>query len=1255
MALEVRRFHGKPLLQPNYNFRDVPWCAKDLTGSTLSIVTERQHLVDSIAEITLVCSEATRRKKPVSSSSCTPSTKKTTKPLSIEYIFDRIDTDDPIWGLMVRTDTPMSFKGRTSNLKSSPSWKRGMLQGFITMTTFTNWQSSFRFDSLQEVAFGQDDDDLEEEMKNGLRKYDEDGSLAEELEACVKGGNPHVEGIVYPRIAEVSLFGGLACGKQLLRLLVEHLECLKATAHANYDYIVLQATENSIPFYESMGFTRVGCVQGKAPSPNKYHTNPVNEYHTKMNGETPASIGKDFGVDPWDIVFLNKPLYPELVQKSWLKTGTKIFVPKVQSASKTVTGNIGTKNASVAPKWYTAQENDTPRGIAKKFGVNFGKLLQANKMRYPDLIGHSKLLEGTLIQTNRFDIEESDTIAYSHWTFPDADQEDNDTSYMMAMKLNRKKGLEAKEKPVADSLAVPIQQFSPDASGVKDLLLQPEVPLAHAPLAPIFTKKSSLKEPKKPKRPITSYMYFTADTRASMTKEFKGMSLGEVNKVVSDKWKAVSDQERALYQKRFEESRAAYNRVMKKYEADMEQFQRASPTDATNLGAEVDTSLLEKVVKLKSNDGISGASKFEYYYVLTFIADLQWVHLIPMRKSGVFGPENADACGRPIWMIVGEGEGKEIDTTAAVCQPVTALTVKNSADADDEQWNIYDNGEIPPPPRPVLVFKQKATDAPMPPKKPANSFALFCGDARFLMKDQLENKPMSEQTKVIAERWRAMANEEKQKYKDQHAILHEKYAKERKQYKDDLAKFQLDNPGIDTSLSKTPKSAKKIKSTAVTSQSNAENVTSQKKKVGKNPVTPKRKRGRPRKNPPSDKKPPLTTSTTKAVMYTVKNSPIVLETFLDKLAGESSEQSENNDAPDKPGTTDIISSPPVQPPPVQLPPAPLMVHCLEPGDNDVVLSVVNEKYKTILWSHYRKLGRKQKGGAADEDETGQKILELLKKRLGKGGSLLKKISRGKVVSKVTDDVALQKIIQDLRRRMESSHNWLENDGKEPPLTPTCKDMRGGRQTREVAEPKPQCSPSRYPRRGSQLEIYPPEVLDKVQTSKQRNSSPIEHHSGDEDALSPAYPAEGLAKGWVTRRIPRKNPQDSRFDTRWYSPELKLPFRSVRDAKIFAQRVDALGKGEAAAMEPISPKDSVKQKRPLAPIFEKGFGKKKKQNVSLKCRTAKEEPKKDSTKVSRYPGRKRKQIIDDSNFVSDDAVSDTSDVFEPRKKKAKTKR
>lgn len=54
---------------------------------------------------------------------------------------------------------------------------------------------------------------------------------------------------------QVSLLGALGCGGQLLRLVIEELEC-----EDNYDFIVLQATDNAVTFYEGHGFVRVGAI-----------------------------------------------------------------------------------------------------------------------------------------------------------------------------------------------------------------------------------------------------------------------------------------------------------------------------------------------------------------------------------------------------------------------------------------------------------------------------------------------------------------------------------------------------------------------------------------------------------------------------------------------------------------------------------------------------------------------------------------------------------------------------------------------------------------------------------------------------------------------------------------------------------------------------------------------------------------------------------------------------------------------------------
>eukprot|EP01052_Picozoa_sp_SAG31_P043944 SAG31_NODE_7490_length_1675_cov_1.281726_1_plen_233_part_00 len=59
-------------------------------------------------------------------------------------------------------------------------------------------------------------------------------------------GQADAEGIVWPRLAEISLLGALGCGRSLLGLALGEME----PALSPYSFAVLQATDNSIPFYE---------------------------------------------------------------------------------------------------------------------------------------------------------------------------------------------------------------------------------------------------------------------------------------------------------------------------------------------------------------------------------------------------------------------------------------------------------------------------------------------------------------------------------------------------------------------------------------------------------------------------------------------------------------------------------------------------------------------------------------------------------------------------------------------------------------------------------------------------------------------------------------------------------------------------------------------------------------------------------------------------------------------------------------------
>jgi LysM repeat protein len=400
--LNATRFAQKPLYQPTYSFSNVPKAERDLKHSCLQYLESRDDFHQAMGEMLLLCKEAVRRRPDKKGPGGS-------KPLSLEYLADRFDIDDPLFGYLVRTQDEPPAKTRGGN--SHSRWQKGMLQGFVTVTTFTNYQKTFQWNSLHPAAFSYDDDELMMDRINGERKLDEDGKLAAAMQSTVRCGDIWNEGIVWPRIAEISLLGGLGCGATLVKLVIEHLECLRPTGKANYEYVILQATDNSISFYESMGFVRVGAVvkeenvnqpesddedavaeplpKNSPEKPNAVAqtsdiiTSPLTQYTTKKAGETPNDVAKRFSVDVWDIIFLNKDIYAEICPTSRMLAGTILHVPVYEKVKLPTPKKQKVKatEGPTLPQYYIAKEDDTPREIAKKFNVPCGLLVDANKGR----------------------------------------------------------------------------------------------------------------------------------------------------------------------------------------------------------------------------------------------------------------------------------------------------------------------------------------------------------------------------------------------------------------------------------------------------------------------------------------------------------------------------------------------------------------------------------------------------------------------------------------------------------------------------------------------------------------------------------------------------------------------------------------------------------------------------------------------------------------------------------------------------------
>ena len=329
----------------------------------------------------------------------------------------------------------------------------------------------------------------------------------------------------------------------------------------------------------------------------------------------------------------------------------------------------------------------------------------------------------TKVQVSHFDRHMDTRVPYCHWTFPDDTIENSEPSYMMALKLNRKTRSEAKFRPVEYSFAVPVSkyenavlQYADTSSAVSSTAASSEPPAKSKANKKRKRMEKHPDEPDKPKRPLSAYFHFVNEMRDVIKEELETTDVRQITREAAQRWNDASETARAKYRSLAEQGRVDYEAAMKKYEIEMDRFRRANPEwvaeqeriaaeraeiDEASSAASGSTkgyrNLFSKVVKLTEEGQRESGSEFKYFYVLTYIPDLQWCHLAPMREVGKWGPEKPKAQGRPKWMLVPEHEGKEVDISAAsVGDVVRSRALRNNQDADKEQWDIPESG--PPVP-----------------------------------------------------------------------------------------------------------------------------------------------------------------------------------------------------------------------------------------------------------------------------------------------------------------------------------------------------------------------------------------------------------------------------------------------------------------------------------------------------------------------------------------------------------------------------
>jgi hypothetical protein len=295
-------------------------------------------------------------------------------------------------------------------------------------------------------------------------------------------------------------------------------------------------------------------------------------------------------VQVWDIIFLNKHLHKDISPTSRLKRGTFLNLPAKKYS-------LGDEHNAEPTKWFVAKENDTPKMIAKKLNLPCRKVVDANRVRLPELMATSRLKAGTRIKISNLDRQDDICEPYCHWSFPDDSSVDGgEPSYMMVYKLNRKGAREPRE--VRQSLAVSINRYSP-------------APLLH-PMPQPKTKVLPFKDapPPPPAAPVAIDIF--KNHLRDLYPEL-GVPTPENISELNERWHNLPKEKKDRYEAVAKETARHYLEAVKEHRVKYKAWEDECKTREPIIVMEKEPSLFNKVIKLRED--APDVHKFSYWYV----------------------------------------------------------------------------------------------------------------------------------------------------------------------------------------------------------------------------------------------------------------------------------------------------------------------------------------------------------------------------------------------------------------------------------------------------------------------------------------------------------------------------------------------------------------------------------------------------------------------------------------------------------------
>ena len=320
------------------------------------------------------------------------------------------------------------------------------------------------------------------------------------------------------------------------------------------------------------------------------------EYRSEDGEQTVEGLAARFGVDVFDLLFLNQSRFPKLQPSSVLKKETKLRIPQPATLAE-IRAEVGARHSS----WFVVPEDMAFKKCAEIIGVEPRELIAINKDR-PELKGlgmSSELLAGTRLQVKPI---EYDFDEYCHWSFPDDNPALAEPSYMMARRLMPK----AERRPRGEGAA----------SARAEALLRGERPPVkpsgkRASFIQAIEDKKAEEARRKQEWADSAWHIVAEDIPFKKEAEKLGIEARELRDINCQRLKGLQ-----------------LSSFLKK-----DTWLQIKPLDDVAPLEEpkkVELHLVNRVVQ------IDGEDDYEFWYVLTYLPDLQWCHVAPLERRGVF-------------------------------------------------------------------------------------------------------------------------------------------------------------------------------------------------------------------------------------------------------------------------------------------------------------------------------------------------------------------------------------------------------------------------------------------------------------------------------------------------------------------------------------------------------------------------------------------------------------------------------------------